>query len=446
MRHKKRLLLPTLPLLVCLLLLAACDLAANNSSNTAATATAGLPTPANTPDLAAEVTTPIPLIPSQNVLTITVWTVPEISPRSEIPGGPTMLEQFNAYDTSHPDLHLFVELKTVADQGGMLSYLRTGRGVAPKVLPDLVLLPANQLAGAVADGLIYPLTDLPLDPTIYNDLFPAAQDLAAINGINYGYPIALTNLHHLAYNANVITSTIPSRWSSFITVPNGQFVFPAAGPAGAELALQFYLANGGTLTSTDGKPNLDISPLTIALERINQGVAAGFIWPGSGSIGTVETGWQALQSELPNITMATADLSLRQRALGSAPAYSTIPGEIAPFSPLVNAWVWAISTPDPARQVLAAELISWLATPQNLAEWSYQSQRVPAQRSAFAAWPSANNAFVTFLRGQAEVAQPFPAGANTAIISALTAAVNSVVNQTSTPQAAAELAAQAVRQ
>src|SRR5690606_25986239 len=137
----------------------------------------------------------------------------------------------------------------------------TGRSVAPAILPDVMLLPTNQLNTAARENLIYPLDGLPIDGAHYDDLFPAARELVTIDGSTYGYPISLNNLHHLAYNSTAITDTVPSTWNAFIslnhTAPSG-FVFPAAGPAGGTLLLQFYLAHGGTLADATGAPHLDL--------------------------------------------------------------------------------------------------------------------------------------------------------------------------------------------
>lgn len=436
-----RYLAATIPLLALLALLAACGLLGNEGGDVEATNTPELPTPADTPAVNAEDPTPAPEeTVNPESLTFTLWTVPEVSPRTEIPGGAVLLDQLNAFDSSHPDLSLYVELKTDSGQGGMLSYLRTGRGVAPGILPDVIILPADQLAGAVADGLVVSLEGLQLAPEMFEDLFPAGQELVTLGETTYAYPLALTEFGHIAYDGNAVTETIPADWDSFIDLENGRLVFPAAGSDGAKLALQFYLAEGGTLTDVSGAPQLEVEPLTTALEVIADAVNNGFVLPASGEITTLAETWQLFQTGSATIAQTEAEQFLGQRALGFNASFAPIPGPTDYFAPLAGAWVIAMTTPDPARQAIVAELISWLSSPANMGAWSLESGHVPARRSAFDVWP-ADDPYADFLRLQSELAEPFPEAANVAIMSALTEAVTAVVRRTSTPTAAAQAAA-----
>ena len=68
--------------------------------------------------------------------------------------------QMTEFDTTHPDVNLTVSTKKITEQGGTLNYLRSGRSVAPDILPDVVVLPASQLATAVDEELVFPLDSL----------------------------------------------------------------------------------------------------------------------------------------------------------------------------------------------------------------------------------------------------------------------------------------------
>jgi ABC-type glycerol-3-phosphate transport system substrate-binding protein len=111
--------------------------------------------------------------------------------------------------------------------------------------------------------------------------------------------------------------------------------------------------------------------------------------------------------------------------------------------PLVKGWAWAISTPDPVRQEMAAELLTWFASGPNLGEWSVAASMLPSRREAFLEWP-ANNAYITFLQSELDRAEAFPNAANSTIISALSTAVFVVISSAKSPQTAAEEAAAAV--
>jgi ABC-type glycerol-3-phosphate transport system substrate-binding protein len=123
--------------------------------------------------------------------------------------------------------------------------------------------------------------------------------------------------------------------------------------------------------------------------------------------------------------------------------YGPVPGIDGPLPPLVKGWAWAISTPDPARQAVAAELLSWLVSGPNLGEWSLSGLILPARQAAFEDW-AVNDAYFAFLQSELERAQPFPNAASGTIISALSTAVFDVISSTKSPQIAAEDAAEAV--
>lgn len=434
-----------IPLLLIAFLLGACNLLPQSDETPAATETAPIPTPADTPVMESTPATPQSIAPVQSAITVTVWTAPDIAPRTELPGGTVLLEQFTAYDQSHPDVNLFIELKTVSDQGGSLSYLRTGRSVAPGVLPDVVLLPTNHLAAAAEEELIYPV-DAMLPADMLDDLYPAAREMVTADERIVGYPFALTGLKHLVYDRNVITDTLPTTWAE-LAARGGEdtLIYPAAGPVGAELTLQLYLAAGGSLSAQNGDPPLQVEPLTIALNHINQAVAANFIDPQSGSTVTLEQAWEAFLGGNPNLVETSAGAYLRQRAEGASGnfAFAPLPGSEGSLNPLVTGWAWTVVTADPIRQALAAELIQWLASPQNLGEWSRQHRTLPARPSAFDAWPEDDD-YVLFVQRQLEAARPVPDGANSALLQALSKATADVILQLNTPEAAAQEAVTAV--
>jgi ABC-type glycerol-3-phosphate transport system substrate-binding protein len=376
-------------------------------------------------------------------ITLTVWTTVDVSPRSETPGGFALAEQLAAFEAQHVGLNLELQHKSVGGQGGILSYLRTARQVAPAILPDLILLPTDQLPGAVNERLIYPLGHL-LPAELLEELFPVADGLARLDDTVYAYPFAIINLQHLAYNRAVITDAAPATWEALVESEAARLVFPAAGGDGAELALQFYLALGGMLTNEANQPHLEVGPLLQALNQLNRGRAAGAVVPESDNVATLTEAWHIFQGGQATMAHTRAGIFLREQALGRNSGYAPIPGPAGPLQPLVRGWTWALATPDPARQALAADLIVWLAESANLGSWSAQSHTLPARRTAFNYWPE-DEGYILFLRDQLEVAGPYPAAATGLLLTALGNAVFDVVTLAESPQVAAEQAAAEVR-
>ena len=431
-------------LLSALLFLAGCALAEEEQGTPAVTEVPVIPTAANTPALEETPSTPEPSVSATQPITLTIWTTQEIAPISEAPGGPTLMEQLSAFDTSHPDVDIFVELKTIADQGGILSYLRTGRSVAPAILPDVVLLPAEQLPVAASQGLIHPIDDI-LEPDADEDLYAAGRDLMEINEERYGYPFAFDNLQHLVYRSTTITETLPTAWPALVSDESGTLLFPAAGPSGAEFILQYYRANGGTLLNEAGQPSIQAETLTSTLADIQTGVSSGFVDSESGNVATIEQAWQIFQNNPAYVVQTTATHFLRQVSDGDDATYQAVPlpGPGGPLPPAVDVWTWAISTPDPARQAVSGELISWLTSGSNMGQWSLQSGMLPARRTAFDVWP--DNDYVAFLRRQLDAAQPALPGSIATVLSAFSDATTSVILGLSTPQESAEQAATAIQ-
>ncbi len=425
-------------ILVLLFLLAACDLQQGSSAADAPPPAAPTPTPGAT---AAPQSTPNLTAPITNTTTtrlLIIWLPPEIATRTSM-GADTFLNQLSEVTANMPDVEVRVEQKAVSGQGGMLSYLRTGRNVAPNILPDLVALPVEQLPAAITDNLIYPLDGL-LDPGMVDGLYPAARAMAKPDDQILGYPFALTNLSHLAYVPDAVDDTPILTWDSLLGLSQQTLLIAGAGRPGAVFALQMYLDAGGTLVNEAGQPSLQVDPLTQALEQFAAGRDSGLILNQSSSAATVAEAWQLYTSGAATMVQTTADQILLTQFAGQAPDYAPLPGLTGRLAPLVNGWAWAISTPEPTQQTLALEVMQGLLDDNRLAEWSYQSGILPARQAAFALWPQ-DNPYVSFLGQELALARMFPAEANNTIMGILGNALVDVLSQTKTPQAAAEEAA-----
>jgi len=424
------------------LCLAACDLMGNVSGvpvveSTAVPATAVIastPSVQSTPNfvIAATVT------PTNNSLII--WLPPAIASRTEA-GTVTLSDQLLAFNTTHPNLEIIVEQKPTNGQGGALNYLRTGRGVAPSILPDLIALPVTQLAASANEGLIYPMEDF-LDPAAVEQLFPPAQEWAYNADHLVGYPFALTDMLHLEYSST-ITEPVPLTWDIFISDTTRHMVLPAAGPDGARLALEFYLAAGGNLTNEAGQPALELEPLTLALEQLYNGRTNGFILQQSSNITSLADGVRLVRDGSTDYALTSSDVFLQSISPDYTPQFAAVPGLDDPLPALINGWAWAATTPNVEKKALAIELISFLTAPENLGSWSWQSQILPATPDAFIAWPN-EDAYVAFAENELQRAIPMSFTATSSIMSALENAVFDVVSLSKTPAIAAAEAVAAV--
>ncbi|MCA9918453.1 MAG: extracellular solute-binding protein [Anaerolineales bacterium] len=404
------------------------------SGTAVATSTAA---PQTTPDIAIP-TSPV----TQTRPTLRVWLPPEIALATD-EGAAVLNAQLAAYRSNHPYLDLIVEQKGVGGQSGILNYLRTGRAVAPDILPDLIAIPTDQLSLALSEELIYPLGNL-VDTSLLEDLYPSALNLVLKDNQLGGYPFVLTGLTHLTYNSETVTNTIPNRWEPFIAQPNS-FVFPANGLAGGTLGLQFYLAAGGTLTNEAGQVALQVEPLATALQQLFIAENDGFILDQSSNYSTFQESWQLFQAGTANVALTNSEQYLRLRDANGAYQVTAVPGLDRSLNPLVTGWAWAISTSDPTRRELAAELLNTLIDSNNLGDWCYASKYLPSRQAALAFWPE-DDAYLPFASDQLSRASAMPVSSTSNIMTVLNNAVFDVITLTKTPQVAAEEAVAALQQ
>jgi ABC-type glycerol-3-phosphate transport system substrate-binding protein len=429
-------------LIVVLIILSGCDILERDSEDPSSLELTATPTLSATPTLQPTPIATEPVVqPAQ--LNLNVWLVSDVTNDLEVPGGSVLAQQLATFDDKRPNVNLNIEVKSPTGQGGTLSYLRTGRNVAPTILPDLIILPADQLNTAAAEQLIYPL-DGHLTADQKDELFPAARSMAQVDNMYFGYPFTLNNLGHMAYNTNVLTDTVPATWDDLLLNESSSLIIPGAGASGAELALQMYLASGGSLVTEANQPNLEVEPLTVALDHVSRASMLGRISVQSSNVGTLAEAWQFLEDGVANMAQTDENLYLQESATNRDVDFAELPSLDQRLEPLVDGWAWAISTPDPARQELSAELMAWLIESQNLGEWSLAASTLPGRRSAFDLWPS-RDPYVEFLENELDRAQPFPVAANADVMDALSSAIFDVLTLAKSPQLAAEEAAISVQ-
>ena len=99
--------------------------------------------------------------------------------------------------------------------------------------------------------------------------------------------------------------------------------------------------------------------------------------------------WQAFGT-LANSVQTVDSQYLAQRDEGIISAFTGLPGVDEPLVSLVNGWAWAVSSPEPARQEIAADIMNWLIAGPNMGDWSLAASRLPSRRSSFEQWPQRN--------------------------------------------------------
>ena len=438
-------------ILLLLLLLAACESIEQLTGQAAEDAIA--PTPTVEMLVEEEVITAVneedPIIPEaeETVRQLIIWLPPSFADEVDIDGETAVFqEQLRIFAENHPSIEIIVEEKGVEGSGGMLDYLRTGRPVAPTILPHLLILPVDRLPVATEAGLLQPIREHISDDMV-TDLYAAADAMVDVDGEMMGYPIFVNNLSHMMYNETLFAEGLePRRWRALTAVDEAQLAFPAAGTDGAILLLQRYLAEGGRVADDDGTPILELEPLTNALISFEEATVGGTIIPASATMTSLDDVWPPLLEEGgATVAQTNAAQFLQHQASLDGIAFAPFPGPQNPLTPLLDGWAWALPhSPDEAAQALAAELITYLSEPEQLAAWSEDSGLLPASREALADWSTADNAYIQFVNTELEGADEMPVADHSTIMIALTDAIFNVVSLNQTAVEAAQTAVSTV--
>jgi ABC-type glycerol-3-phosphate transport system substrate-binding protein len=434
MRIRPRLWLPfvlALLLLASALLLAACDLSPAQPT-TAPTVPTGATAAPKQPTAAP--TEPGPVEPA--VITLTIWTTEAFSPTEATVEGQILDQQAAAFEASHSDVRIEFVLKKPYGKGGILDYLLTTSAVVPDLLPDVALIDVDELGAAVQAELVYPLGDL-MPPDLTGDLYAFAREAGTFEGQLYGLQY-WADLDHLAYNTGEMTVP-PSSWPGVLSNP-GPYLFPAGGQAGLvnDDFLVQYLALQDTISAEgpDDQP-LDLDSLTAVLQFYQDGASQGIFPPEILDYQTTDDSWEAYRDGEGTLSHVNSHRYLIDRALLPSTAAAPIPTINGPGSSIGQGWALAVTTPDPARQALAAEFVTQMMAPETNSAWNLATNHLPTRQQALANWDQSDG-YTRLLQDLLTAAQPRPHLDNyTQVTAALQQAVEAVLTGVLTPEEAA---------
>jgi ABC-type glycerol-3-phosphate transport system substrate-binding protein len=348
--------------------------------------------------------------------------------------------QIVAFEATHPSLEIELLIKAAEGPGGIERLLTTASAVAPSVVPDLIALDIKKLDRLARQGLTVPLDGL-LSQDLDQDLYDLALEATTVDDQWMGVQFQAHGLEHAIYNPNKIAEP-PLTWTEVYS-SGATYVFPAAGQDGLvnDAFLVQYLSTGALLVDSSGNPALDRGALAEVLEFYRQGIERGAILTDVVEYATVEQTWpRFLQAEVA-ISNISSDLYLSVRT-GTATAVPTRDGQATILS---RGHAWAITTHDPERQIVTAELLEWLLNPVNMATWSQAAGTLPTRRAALVEMD--RGPYVTFMYGQLERARPFSSSeTHLRIYRAMQLAIDAVLREGMPPESAAENVLKAVNQ
>ncbi len=314
--------------------------------------------------------------PTVSRVTLRLWLVEPLAPGGAAPE--VLLEQLEAFRALNPAVIFDVRVKLPDGTDGVLEVLRSALAVAPRALPDLVLLKRVDLVSAAGSGLIQKLEGR-LPGEILNDWFSVAREMGIVNGELYGAPYVL-DAQHLAYRKTAI-EVPPARLEDVLDAPP-PYLFPAGS---SDSIVGQYLAGGGQL-SENGQAVLDREPLLEALQFYERAVQENVVPLTVLEYENADGYVQDFLSGMSSLVHMNASTYLKRRGEMPSTGIALIPAAQGPGVTVVAGWSWAMVTTDPDRQVLVLELLNWLMRPENLGAFSRASRVLPAQRTALQIW------------------------------------------------------------
>ncbi|MBN1656981.1 MAG: extracellular solute-binding protein [Anaerolineae bacterium] len=388
-----------------------------------------LPAPATPPASATDA----PQAPA--TITLTMWTTETFSPTAVITTGQILAAQVAAFETAHPDVYLDFVLKKRDGKGGMLDYLLTTAAVVPKLLPDVAMVSADDLARLAQADIIQPLDGL-LPTDLIADLYPFAVEVATFEGRLVGLQFQ-ANLDHMVYNTGKLTVP-PRSWPGVLSNP-GHYAFPAGGQSGLvnDAFLTQYLAIHSWAAETAAEPFLDLDSLTAVFQFYQDGVTRGVLAPQILDYHTVDDCLAAFDAGEAILSHVSAHRYLIERERLQSAGVAPIPAINGAGPPITEGWVLVLVTADPARQALAADWMVRLMAPDVVGAWNQAAGYLPTRQLVLTV-AGEEDSYARFIHQQMLLARPRPRLANYAqLAAALQRAVEQVVVGETTPEEAA---------
>ena len=340
-------------------------------------------TPTNSPPILTTPTptrAPTPVVPDEPTSsTLTVWVPPQFAPSQENPVGILLQDRLDSFSQLYSNLQINVRIKSETGPASLLESLYATSGVAPLVLPDLVLLSTEDMYTAAEQNLIYPYP--PGYPSEDDtDWYNIASALSSYQDERYLLPLAADAMV-MVYNPELVESA-PRTWDDLLSAGN-IISFPATDPQ-ATFTIALYLSNGGTFWDSEENIALQSAPLASVLNTYQQAHAANILPPNPTQIESDESAWIKFNETNKQILITWASRFFGQAdETLTATSLPTLSGQ--PFT-LIKGWGWVLATPDPNKQAAATELAKYLTEAEFAGPWTQASYLLPLRPFALSYW------------------------------------------------------------
>ena len=332
-----------------------------------------------------EVITEVAPLPPEETATpgptiLVIWVPPLLDPDENPQAGRILLERLEEFSREYPGVEVHVRVKAESGPGGLIDSLTTARTAAPLALPELVALPYESMQAAALKGLLHPYDDLS-NIMADSDWYEYAQELANLQNSTFGLPF-MGDVQTLVFRPSVVEDP-PLDWDTALQITK-IYAFPAADPQ-AIFTLSQYIANGGDVQDSEGRPFIDQEKLSEVLGFYKNAEKAGVMPSTLTQYQTNEQIWDAYKDGRMSMAVTNASLYLTGTITDTAIVPIVTPdGNI--FS-LASGWVWALTTATPEQREISARLAEFLTESNFLAEWSEALGYLPPRPSSMGIWP-----------------------------------------------------------
>lgn len=364
-----------------------------------------------------------------------IWWPADIMPDAGTPEEESILSLLDNYRAEF-DQSVLLRVKRLTGTGSILSTLRTAQDVAPSALPDLVLLDRATFVEAAATGLIFPL-DSTVAAELTSNLYNRASALGQFDEMPYGIPYTLL-VQHAAFAASVFEDT-PNTQRDLLD--SGEpFAFSIDHETGVSDALLIqYVAAGGRLADSEGNTVLDEAALADVLTFYADALQAEQITSAALDYTAQHTPWDDLLNGTVSLAQVDSSTFLSQQAQHPGHVPIILPTENGSALTTLDGWIWAISTPDLARQARAIDLIEWAMRVENQVNLTAALQALPSQRAALRVGSDTTyNTLIDRLLSNSRAV--LPEQVSNAMAAAMQEALVSVLSGETTPEDAAAAA------
>jgi ABC-type glycerol-3-phosphate transport system substrate-binding protein len=319
----------------------------------------------------------------EEITSLTLWVPPELDPESESSAAQLFTDQLQRYSELNDNIAIIVCVKATSGPGGLLDALTATSPAAPDALPDLIALSREDLEVAALKGLIFSMDGL-TDIVDNADWYGYAREMALIQGSVFGLPFAGDALA-LVYRPESLAE-IPASWEDLIA-SEAVLAFPAQSDQ-VLFQLSLYEGEGGAVQDNQRRPVLELDPLTTVFHFIEDGVTEGLFVETTTQYQTITQVWAAFRDGQTNLAVVWVSDYLQDDAADAA---------LRPLLPMAGGAAsmgtgmsWALASPNPERQEMAADLAEFLVEPEFLVDLTYALGYLPTRSSALEGWEDQN--------------------------------------------------------